>query len=102
MLLYNVTIGIDKDAEDRWLSWIKENHIPRVMETGLFKQVRMFKVIQDESDDTISYSIQYFAASLDQVLQYLEKFAPNIMEDHRMMFLHKHVVFNTLLQEVVL
>ena len=102
MLLYNVTIGIDKNAEAEWLSWIKVNHIPRIMQTGLFEQVRMFKVLQDDSEDTVSYSVQYFATSLELVVQYLEVFAPKIMEDHRITFLHKHVVFNTLLEEVAL
>ena len=102
MLLYNVTIGIDKDTEEEWLSWIRTNHIPRIMQTGMFEQVRMYNVLQEDNEETISYSVQYFAKSIDLVVQYLEAFAPKIMEDHRVRFLHKHVVFNTLLEEVAL
>jgi hypothetical protein len=100
MLLYNVTVGIDKEVEAEWLQWIKEKHIPDVLNTGMFVSSRMFKVLHDQDDGTISYSIQYFAESIDQVQQYLEVYAPVLIEEHRNKFANKHVVFQTLLQEV--
>ena len=36
MILYNVTISIDTSVEEDWLQWMKEIHIPDVMNTGLF------------------------------------------------------------------
>ena len=36
MFLYNVTVGIDKDAEQEWLQWIKAEHIPEIMRTEMF------------------------------------------------------------------
>jgi hypothetical protein len=100
MLLYNVTIGIDKDIEEEWIDWIKINHIPAVMKTGLFVDSRMYKILHDQEDGTISYSIQYFAKTIANINQYLQKFAPQIVEEHRQKFLNKHVVFQTLLEEI--
>ncbi|HYC83824.1 MAG TPA: DUF4286 family protein [Chryseosolibacter sp.] len=100
MLLYNITVGIDKDIEALWLQWIKEKHIPAMMKTGLFVESRMFRVLHDDGDGTVSYSIQYFADSIEKFNQYLEKFAPVLIEEHRRMFVNKHVVFQTLLEEV--
>lgn len=100
MLLYNVTIGVDKDIELEWLEWIRTNHIPAVMGTGMFVETKIYKVLHDQDDGTISYSIQHFAQSIDHVQQYLEVFAPKIIEDHRQRFLNKHVAFQTLLEEV--
>jgi uncharacterized Fe-S radical SAM superfamily protein PflX len=99
MLLYNVTVGIDKDIEMEWLQWMKENHIPAVMNTGMFVSSKIYKVLHDQDDGTISYSVQYFADTIDQVQQYLEVFAPVLIEEHRHRFLNKHVVFQTLLEE---
>jgi hypothetical protein len=102
MLLYNVTVGIDKDVELEWLQWMKQHHIPNVLQTGMFIEAKIFKVLHDQEDGTTSYSVQYFARSIDEVQQYLEVFAPKLIEEHRQRFLNKHVAFRTLLQEISL
>ena len=76
MLLYNVTVGIDKDKEQEWLDYMRNKHIQDVMNTGLFVESKMYKVLHDQDDGTISYSIQYFARNIENIQQYLEVFAP--------------------------
>src|SRR5687767_11376497 len=100
MLLYNVTVGIDKDIEMEWLAWMKEKHIPDVMRTGMFVSSKIYKVLHDQDDGTTSYSVQYIAKSIDHIQQYLEAYGPALAEEHRQRYLHKHVAFRTLLEEV--
>lgn len=100
MLLYNVTVGVDKDAEAEWLQYMKETHIQAVLNTGLFVEHRMYRVLHDQDDGSISYSVQYFARSIEDVQQYLEVFAPALIEEHRKRFHNRHVAFMTLLDEV--
>lgn len=100
MILYNVTIGIDADAEKEWLEWMKKEHIPNVMKTGLFLEYKIFKVLSDETEEqSISYSIQYFARTLDKVVDYLNNHAPALVEEHRVRYKNKHVAFRTLLEQ---
>jgi hypothetical protein len=100
MFLYNETIGIDQSIEQEWLLWMREQHMPQVMETKMFVSAKIYKVLHDNDDGNVSYSIQYFTASIDNVQQYLEVFAPALVEEHRLKFKDKHVAFRTLLQEV--
>jgi hypothetical protein len=100
MLLYNVTIGIDKDKEAEWLAYMREKHIRDVMNTGMFVKSKMYKVLHDQDEGTISYSVQYFARSIDDVQKYLEVFAPVLIEEHRKKFANQHVAFQTLLEEI--
>ena len=100
MVLYNVTIGIDKSAEEEWLNWMKNTHIPKVLDTGMFVDQKMFKVISEDEESTASYSIQYFSASLDKVVHYLNELAPPLIEEHMLRYQNKHVAFRTLLEEV--
>jgi len=100
MLLYNVTVGIDKAIEAEWLIWMRDKHIPVVLATGYFKGYKMYKVLHDQGEDTTSYSVQFFAERIEDVLAYLEKNAPAITEIHRARFKDRHVVFQTLLEEV--
>src|SRR5690349_8057948 len=50
MLLYNVTVGIDKVLEAEWLIWMRDQHIPAVMATGYFKEYKMYKVLHDQGE----------------------------------------------------
>jgi hypothetical protein len=100
MYLYNVTVGIDKDAEQEWLRWMRSEYIPKVLRTNLFVGYRMYKVLHDDDDGSVSYSVQYFAETLSDVTTYFEQFGPALIEEHRMRFHNRHVAFMTLLEEV--
>ena len=100
MLLYNVTVGIDKECEAEWLQYMRESHIKSVLDTGLFVSHKLYKILHDQDEGTISYSIQYFAKTIEDVQQYLETFAPALIEEHRKKFHNRHVAFRTLLEEV--
>jgi len=100
MLLYNETVGIDKDIEQEWLVYMREKHIQDVLNTGLFVSYKFYKVLHDQEDGTISYSVQYFARNIGDIEQYLEKFAPRLIEEHRKRFQNRHVTFRTLLEEL--
>jgi len=100
MLLYNETVGIDKEIEQEWLVYMRDKHIQNVLNTGLFVDWKMYKVLHDQEDGTISYSIQFFAKSIEDIQQYLEVFAPVLIEEHRKKFHNRHVTFRTLLEEM--
>lgn len=99
MILYNVTVGIDSDAEQEWQEWMIEVHIPKVMATGLFQRYDMYKVLSHEGDGS-SYSIQYISDSLEKVEKYLNDFAPALVKEHLDRYRNKHVAFRTLLEKV--
>jgi hypothetical protein len=100
MMLYNVTVGIDQTIEAEWVPWMKEVHIPAVLATGMFLHAKMYKVLHDNPDGSISYSVQYFANSIVEIQAYLEQHAPRLVEAHKQKFRDKHVAFRTVLEEV--
>ena len=100
MVIYNVTIGIDREIEKEWLNWMKAKHIPDVMKCGIFTEYNMFKVLTHEEEETVSYSIQYHAKNIEEVSFYLEEFAPALAEEHRLRYKNRHVAFRTLLESV--
>lgn len=100
MYLFNETVGIDASVEQEWLTWVKAVYIPEVLKTGLFSHHTLYKVLHESEDGSISYSIQFFAAQLDHVVLFLEKFAPPLVEQQRQKFNNRHVAFRTLLEQV--
>lgn len=100
MMLYNVTVAVDKEIEQEWLEWMKTEHILDVLNTKMFVQARIYKVLHQNDEDTVSYSTQYFAESLDHIETYLDQFAPALREEANAKFKSGHVAFRTLLEEV--
>ena len=86
MFLYNMTVGIDKDVEQEWLQWIVDEHFPKVMDTGMFVDYKIYKVLHDQEEGSVSYSV--------------EKYAPAILEEQRIRFRDKHIAFMTLLEQI--
>lgn len=100
MIIYNVTIKIDLSVHDVWLKWMQEEHIPRVMETGCFTQYKMFRILEEDTSDGISYCIQYQAENIANYFDYRNRFAPALQKETNDTFPGKFVAFRTLLREV--
>ena len=100
MIIYNVTVNIDDSVHLEWLKWMRETHIPDVMNTGVFIKNRMLKLLGDEDSGGHTYSIQYFCESLDDYKQYENVFAPALQAEHSEKYKEKFVAFRTLLEIV--
>lgn len=99
MIIYNVTINIEKDVHDEWLHWMKTKHIPDVMETGYFIEQKLCKVLVDE-EQGITYSFQYTAKNMEDLQEYLDNHAPRLRKDVNDKYANKFVAFRTLLEVI--
>ena len=100
MILYNVTVAIDKEVEKEWLVWMKNVHIPEVMETNQFNSYKFFKVLNTDDPKASSYSVQYFAESLKNIQLYMGAFAPELQQKALLKFPNRMAAFRTLLESV--
>lgn len=99
MIVYNVTVKIEHDIHDDWMSWMKSKHIPDVLNTGLFVDNKIMKVLVDE-EDGVTYSIQYRVESWEKLKDYQDNHAPALQKEHTTRYEGKFVAFRTLLEEV--
>ena len=51
MISYNVSITIEPDIEYEWVQWMKEHHIPRVMDTGCFVFHDFYKLLKPSEEE---------------------------------------------------
>ena len=42
MIIYNVTVSVEEDFTNDWLHWMKTEHIPEVMDCGVFIKAQIF------------------------------------------------------------
>jgi len=98
MIIYNVTVNVDKTINKEWLTWIKE-HIPEVLATGKFKEAKLTKVLVAD-DETETYSIQYRAHSREALDAYYKEDAERLRGDGLKRFADKSLAFRTELEVI--
>jgi len=101
MVLYNVTVNVDKNISSEWLTWMKERHIPEMMATGCFLSHKLLHLETETTDNPgIAYCIQYWCKSKVELDNYLEKYSDRLRASHQKAFPNKFVAFRTILNEV--
>jgi hypothetical protein len=97
MIIYNVTANIEDSIHDEWLLWIQQ-HIPKVLATGLFKRATFTKVLVEESIGGLTYSIQYLAHSKEALESYHKLHAADLQAEGSQKFGDKMLAFRTELE----
>jgi hypothetical protein len=99
MLIYNVTVQIDREIAGDWLAWMQEIHIPEVLASGMFLSHELFRVMDDE-EATRTYAVQYRCAGMPDLLRYQAAFAPALQAAHRERYEGRFIAFRTLLEAI--
>ncbi|MFL9844206.1 DUF4286 family protein [Flavobacterium rhizosphaerae] len=100
MIIYNITSSVEKSIHDEWMNWMLEDHIPKVMETGKFYEIRIIKVRGDEAHGDTTYSIQYMLENQEQLNDYYKNYAPALRNHVKEKFGQKVLQFRTELEIV--
>lgn len=98
MLIYNVTAHLEPSVEQKWLKWMKQEHIPEMLGTKKFTETKIFKIITDQDTDGISYAVQYYCDNRKQYESYLKEDAPSLGQKAKDKFGEKILFFRTELQ----
>lgn len=75
VIVYNVTVKVEKEFAKAWLRWMLEEHIPDVMQSGCFIKYKVLRLLEVDDSDGPTYAFQYTASSKDQYDQYINRFA---------------------------
>ena len=60
MLIYNVTIKVDHSIAKEWLDWLREDHIPAMIDTGCFNHAVILQLRDNAGEDGVTYAVQYY------------------------------------------
>ena len=100
MFIYNVTLKIHADIHTDWLKWLKEIHIPEVMQTGCFSGYRVVRLLEIDDSEGPTYAVQYNAESKAQYNLYLEKYAGEMRSRSFEKWGDRFIAFRSLMQIV--
>ncbi|SKB48676.1 protein of unknown function [Salegentibacter holothuriorum] len=99
MYIYNVTINVEEAIHDDWVKWMKEEHIPEMLDTGKFKKALMSRVMVTEAMGGITYSVQYTAENKAELDKYYKEDADSMRKKTKI-FEGKFVAFRTEMQVI--
>ena len=75
MIIYNVTNKVDPSIAISWLNWLKQEHIPDILETGCFYDVHVFQLLEPDEGDGVTYAVQYHARKMEDYKRYIDDFS---------------------------
>ena len=100
MFIYNVTIKVQASIKDEWLSWLKEVHIPEVINTGCFTGATILQLLDMDETEGPTYAIQYKAENKTFYDQYIEEFAGIMRQRSFDKWGDKFIAFRSIMQVV--
>lgn len=101
MILYGITINIDKQIHDHWIDWMKTQHVPAILNCGLIKDNKILKLLTEEDGNPgVTYSFQYFFKDLDALQKFKDEFEPGLDTILYSKYRNQLVDFRTILEVI--
>lgn len=100
MIVYNITVKIDPAIEAAWIQWQHQEHIPEIMASGMFTQWKMFRLLEQDDTEGMTFVIQYFAPSLENYNRYIEEYAAVLRQKAFDKWGNRFIAFRTIMEVV--
>ena len=100
MIIYNVTIKVDNDVADAWVKWMKTEHMADLMNTGLFVDSRLCRLLEQDEGEGITYTAQYFMENIDSYNEYIDNHSQIMREKGFKHFGGKFAAFRTVMEVI--
>jgi hypothetical protein len=97
MLLYNITHKIDHAIHAEWVSWMRQSHIPIMMESGYFEEYKFSRLLGVDESDGVTYALQFTVSSRPAFDVYQEKLAYEDQQRHDLRYKGQFVAFRSVL-----
>lgn len=101
MIVYNVTIKVDWSIHDAWLQWMKDEHMPEMVQTGCFTQYQLLRLLEVEEEEGPTYAAQYVAESKADYNRYIEAFSTGMREKGLSKWGNRFIAFRSVMQSVL-
>lgn len=100
MFIYNVTVQVERSIADAWLSWLQQEHIPELLQTGCFVKHQVVKLVDAEETESVTYAIQYYAESETELNKYLNEHASVFRQRGFDRWGNSYIAFRTIMEVI--
>lgn len=100
MIIYNVTIKAETGIATQWMQWMQEEHLNDMMNTGLFSDYRLCRLLEQDETEGVSYVAQYHCDSVENYQTYVKEHAPKMRQKGINKFGGRFVAFRTVMEVI--
>jgi len=98
MLIYNITFLVSDKVHGTWLKWVRDEHIPFMLESTYFSHPQIARVVTGEKEDGTSFSVQYHVNDIRTLKQWNQKYSATFQQDCSEKFGQEVLFFTTVLE----
>lgn len=98
MILYNVTIKVNWSIHNEWLQWMKEVHMPEMLQTGCFTRHQLLRLLEVDEEEGPTYACQYYAESKTDYNRYIETFSTTMRDKGLKLWGNNFIAFRSIMQ----
>lgn len=98
MIIYNVTLKLHPEITEEWLRWMKQEHIPDLMRTGLFLEFKLCRLMDQDDSEGPTFVVQYFCDSHEHYETYINEHAAEMREKGLKRFGDRFIAFRTVME----
>ncbi len=84
MIISNITTLVSWQVRDKWLTWLRDTHLPAMMATGCFTHYRIVQVLEIPDDEGPTYAVQLFTEHLSTVERFRRLYQPGFESEERL------------------
>ncbi len=100
MLVYNVTVKISWPYAAEWVKWMKEEHMPEMLDTGCFSSYRLLRLLEVDEEEGPTYVSQYESASPELYNAYIARHSAILRQKSHKRWGDHMVAFRTVMDQI--
>ena len=79
---YEVNMEVDSSIAEEWVEYMRSEHIPEVMQTGVFSSCQFLRIIEPAKEGFECFRITYEAKNLSAIQEYRSEMSPELQRKH--------------------
>jgi Domain of unknown function (DUF4286) len=100
VLIHNRTLNVDINIASEWLQWELEEHIPKIMKTGLFDDFKILELLEQEDPEGKTFIIQFWTGDPKSYDIFMREFEQNFRREEFDKWGNQVIGFRSLLRIV--
>lgn len=100
MLIFNTTYLVSDKARATWLVWVREEHIPFMLNSTYFKHPQVARIITSAEQEGTSFSVQFHVNDMGTLKRWNQEFSAIFKENCSQQFGTEVIFFTTVLDIV--
>jgi len=100
MLIFNTTYLVSDKVHGDWLKWVREQHIPFMLDSAYFSKPQVARIITSDKQEGTSFSVQFHVNDLQTLKLWNKEYNSRFQENCSQQFGTEVVFFTTVLEVV--